>query len=121
MYPSGQERIMARVREMRGGKDYDAKFGTRMTGTGIWAQMIRQRFEKGQREAGLQPDALRPRPHAVPQAFDPAGTGIPLLAVPCNTAVRFGGPLCCIFFVRQTQRQSLWSASKKHHRSCGNA
>ena len=37
-------RVMARVRDMRGGKDYDATFRTRMTGTGLWAQMLRDRF-----------------------------------------------------------------------------
>jgi DNA repair photolyase len=51
--PERAERIMARVREMRGGKDNDPKFGTRMTGTGIWAQMIRQRFEKASARLGF--------------------------------------------------------------------
>ena len=51
--PERAERIMARVREMRGGKDYDSTFGTRMTGTGIWAQMIRQRFEKASAKLGF--------------------------------------------------------------------
>ena len=44
--PERAERVMARVREMRGGKDNDARFGTRMTGQGLWAQLVRQRFEK---------------------------------------------------------------------------
>ena len=44
--PDKAERIMARVRDMRGGKDYDAAFGTRMTGQGVWAQLLRQRFLK---------------------------------------------------------------------------
>ncbi len=44
--PEKAERIMARVREMRGGRDNDARFGTRMTGQGVWAQLLRQRFEK---------------------------------------------------------------------------
>ena len=44
--PERAERIMARVREMRGGKDNDPRFGSRMSGTGIWAQLIRQRFDK---------------------------------------------------------------------------
>lgn len=51
--PERAERIMARVREMRGGRDNDAKFGTRMTGTGIWAQLIRQRFEKASARLGF--------------------------------------------------------------------
>jgi hypothetical protein len=44
---------MNRVREMRGGKDYDASFGKRMRGEGIWADMIRQRFEKCVARLGL--------------------------------------------------------------------
>jgi DNA repair photolyase len=51
--PERAERVMARVREMRGGKDNDARFGTRMTGTGIWAQMIRQRFDKASSRLGF--------------------------------------------------------------------
>ena len=31
---------------MRGGKDYDSNFATRMKGDGLWAELIRQRFEK---------------------------------------------------------------------------
>jgi hypothetical protein len=31
---------------MRGGRDNDARFGTRMTGQGVWAQLLRQRFVK---------------------------------------------------------------------------
>jgi len=43
-FPDRAARVMARVRDMRGGKDYDATFGTRMRGTGAWAQMLRDRF-----------------------------------------------------------------------------
>jgi hypothetical protein len=31
---------------MRGGRDYDARFGERMRGKGVWAELLRQRFEK---------------------------------------------------------------------------
>jgi DNA repair photolyase len=51
--PERAERIMARVREMRGGKNYDSTFGTRMTGAGIWAEMIRQRFDKASAKLGF--------------------------------------------------------------------
>jgi DNA repair photolyase len=44
---------MARIREMRGGKDYDAAFGTRMVGSGLWAELIRQRFEKATHRLGF--------------------------------------------------------------------
>ncbi len=44
-FPDRAARVMARVRDMRGGKDYDARFGQRMRGTGAWAQLLRDRFE----------------------------------------------------------------------------
>jgi DNA repair photolyase len=37
--------VFTLIRQMRGGKDYDAKWGERMTGSGPYADMIRQRFE----------------------------------------------------------------------------
>ena len=43
-FPDRAARVMGRVRDMRGGKDYDAAFGTRMRGTGAGAQMLRDRF-----------------------------------------------------------------------------
>ena len=44
---------MARVREMRGGRDNDSQFGSRMTGQGVWAQLLRQRFDKACTRLGL--------------------------------------------------------------------
>ena len=52
-FPERAARVMARVREMRGGRDNDAQFGTRMTGTGTWAQLLRQRFAKCTGRLGL--------------------------------------------------------------------
>lgn len=45
-FPERAQRVMNRVREMRGGEDYDAKFGQRMRGEGVWAELIQQRFRK---------------------------------------------------------------------------
>lgn len=45
-FPERAGRVMNRIRDMRGGKDYDAQFGSRMRGEGLWADMIRQRFQK---------------------------------------------------------------------------
>ncbi|OYY96632.1 MAG: radical SAM protein, partial [Polaromonas sp. 24-62-144] len=45
-YPQRAARIMARIHDMRGGKDYDSDFATRMKGSGLWAELVRQRFEK---------------------------------------------------------------------------
>jgi DNA repair photolyase len=52
-FPERAERVMNRIRDMRGGKDYDANFATRMRGEGLWADMIRQRFTKGLKRYGL--------------------------------------------------------------------
>ncbi|MCJ0762726.1 PA0069 family radical SAM protein [Variovorax terrae] len=51
-YPLRADRIMARIQEMRGGKDYDSDFATRMKGSGLWAELIRQRFEKATARLG---------------------------------------------------------------------
>jgi DNA repair photolyase len=42
--PLKAERIMRRVREMRGGRDNDSRFGHRMRGDGAYAELIAQRF-----------------------------------------------------------------------------
>jgi len=52
-FPERAERVMNRIRDMRGGKDYDANFATRMRGEGLWADMIRQRFAKALKRYGL--------------------------------------------------------------------
>ena len=52
-FPERAARVMARVREMRGGKDYDARFGARMHGEGVWAQLLSQRFHKAAARFGL--------------------------------------------------------------------
>ena len=52
-YPDRAARIMGRVRELHGGKDYDPNFGTRMVGQGEWAAMMRQRFKLATRKLGL--------------------------------------------------------------------
>jgi DNA repair photolyase len=52
-FPQRAARVMARVREMRGGRDYDARFGARMKGEGVWAQLLDQRFRKAVARLGL--------------------------------------------------------------------
>jgi DNA repair photolyase len=44
-YPDKAEHVMSLVRQMRGGKDYDSSFGTRMRGTGPLAELLRSRFQ----------------------------------------------------------------------------
>lgn len=52
-FPDRASRVMARVRDMRGGKDYDASFDTRMKGEGVWADLLAQRFKKTVARLGL--------------------------------------------------------------------
>ena len=52
-YPQRAARIMARIHEMRGGKDYDSDFASRMKGSGLWAELIAQRFTKTCQRLGL--------------------------------------------------------------------
>ena len=57
-FPQRAERVMARVREMRGGRDYDARFGVRMKGEGVWAQLLEQRFRKTAARLGLNRERI---------------------------------------------------------------
>jgi DNA repair photolyase len=52
-FPARAARVMARIREMRGGADNSSRFGERMTGSGVWAQLLRQRFHKASARLGL--------------------------------------------------------------------
>ncbi|SEN28169.1 DNA repair photolyase [Loktanella fryxellensis] len=52
-YPDRAARIMGRVRELHGGRDYDPAFGQRMTGQGVWAGLLQQRFRLAARRLGL--------------------------------------------------------------------
>jgi len=52
-FPDRAARVMGRVRDLHGGKEYDAEFGVRMKGQGVWADLARQRFEVAVRRLGL--------------------------------------------------------------------
>lgn len=52
-YPARAARIMGRVRELHGGRDYDAAWGRRMRGQGEWAALMRARFDLACRRLGL--------------------------------------------------------------------
>ena len=52
-FPERARRVMNRIREMRGGRNYDAEFGRRMTGVGTWAQLIAQRFRRASARHGF--------------------------------------------------------------------
>jgi DNA repair photolyase len=52
-YPDRAKHVMSLINQSRGGKDYDAEFGTRMTGTGPFAELLRRRFDLALRKHGL--------------------------------------------------------------------
>ena len=51
--PDRAAKVMARVRELHGGKDYDPAFGKRMRGEGLWADLMARRFKVAVRRLGL--------------------------------------------------------------------
>ncbi len=53
-YPLRAEHVMSVIRQIRGGRDYDAAFGSRMRGTGNFAQLIERRFELACGRFGLE-------------------------------------------------------------------
>jgi DNA repair photolyase len=57
-FPDRAERVLARVRDVRGGVLYDPRFGLRMTGQGIWADVLRQRFTQACRRLGLNAERM---------------------------------------------------------------
>lgn len=53
-YPDRANRIMARLREMHGGKEYDARWGHRMRGEGAYAEIVAHRFKVAINRLGLK-------------------------------------------------------------------
>ena len=68
--PDQAERIMATVRSLHGGTDYDPEFGRRLSGQGEFAQLLRQRFTLACRrhELNCQRHPLRTDLFCVPSA-----------------------------------------------------
>jgi DNA repair photolyase len=57
-YPTKAKHVEALVRETRGGALYQSEFGTRMRGTGAYAELLEKRFRAARSKYGLD----RPRP-----------------------------------------------------------
>jgi len=53
-YPLRADHVMHRIQATRGGKDYDANFATRMKGSGLYADLLKQRFAIALKRYGLQ-------------------------------------------------------------------
>jgi len=52
-FPARAAKIMGRVREMHGGRDYDPAWGRRLSGEGVHAALIARRFEVARARLGL--------------------------------------------------------------------
>ncbi len=76
-FPDRADRVLRRVQEMRGGKDNDPRFGTRMKGQGVWAQLIKGRMHAAARRNQLQNKRIHLNtglfnPNPLRRSFDPS-------------------------------------------------
>src|SRR5262249_38759738 len=55
-FPERKNKVLNRIRSIRGGKLNDPSFGSRMKGEGVFADQIRSMFQLACREAGLNGD-----------------------------------------------------------------
>lgn len=53
LFPEKKDKVLNRLRAMRGGKLYESQFGRRMTGEGIFAEQIEKMFAVACRKAGI--------------------------------------------------------------------
>jgi DNA repair photolyase len=70
--PGRAKHVMSLIRSMRGGKDYDANWSTRMKGTGPYAEMMARRFHMAVKRLGLNQEN---RPLCVTKFRKPPRTG----------------------------------------------
>jgi DNA repair photolyase len=70
--PGRAKHVMSLIRSMRGGKDYDANWHTRMKGTGPYAEMIAKRFHLAVKRLSLNKEH---RPLDLSQFQKPARIG----------------------------------------------
>ena len=75
-YPQRADHVISIIHQMRGGRDNDPAFGTRMSGTGNYAELIEKRFDIACRRFGLNGHgAGRNRPELDCSRFRPPGRG----------------------------------------------
>jgi DNA repair photolyase len=59
-FPTRKEKVLNRLKALRGGKLYDAEWGSRFRGEGIFAQQIARMFEVARRQAGFKESNAQP-------------------------------------------------------------
>ncbi|WP_418904931.1 PA0069 family radical SAM protein [Achromobacter spanius] len=94
-YPDRAQRVLHRIEDLRNGRRNDPNFGSRMRGTGIWADLLRQRFAVATRKLGLNRtrlslDCSRFVPPAGPGASAP-GASAPGASAPLFDGAAPGG------------------------------
>ncbi|MFV3403910.1 PA0069 family radical SAM protein [Pseudomonas sp. NY15463] len=52
-YPQRAAHVLSLIRQSRGGELYDSRFGVRMRGEGVFAELLEQRFRKAARQLGF--------------------------------------------------------------------
>ena len=57
-YPDRAAKVMGIIQSMRGGRDNDPDWFTRMQGHGPWADLLRTRFEKAVKRYGLKQERM---------------------------------------------------------------
>jgi DNA repair photolyase len=55
-HPLRAQHVMSLVRQIHGGRDYDATFGKRQSGSGVYSQLIAKRFQIACKRFGLNED-----------------------------------------------------------------
>ena len=77
-YPQRAAHVMSLIRDMRGGRDNDPRFGTRMRGTGPYAQLLRERFRVACRRLNLTSSGRDTLATALFRPPEPAGSQLRL-------------------------------------------
>ena len=82
-YPDRAAHVMSTIQQLRGGKDYDSRFGLRATGQGVYADLLARRFQLAVRRAGFPARGdhapldttrfRRPAPPITPRPASPQG------------------------------------------------
>ena len=67
-FPDRAQRVLHRIEDLRSGRRNDPNFGSRMRGTGIWADLLRQRFSMAARKLGLNATACSSAATTMPPA-----------------------------------------------------
>ncbi len=100
-FPDRAQRVLHRIEDLRNGRRNDPNFGSRMRGTGIWADLLRQRLAVATRKLGpnrhrLAHDCDRFQPPASAGGsaalFPPAAAGAPVSPSPAGAKASSGVP-----------------------------